>query len=72
MQEKMKTIAARKGTVVKWISSWAKGMGKGGTLSQIKGESVPWGWFLADKMVYSTVKGRLGLDEARYLIYGAA
>lgn len=28
MQEKMKTIAARKGTVVKWISSWAKGMGK--------------------------------------------
>lgn len=27
---------------------------------------------MASKMVYNTVKGKLGLDEARYLIYGAA
>ena len=35
MQEKMKTIAARKGRVVAWISSWAKGIGTQGTLAEI-------------------------------------
>ncbi len=72
MQEKMKTIAAKKGRIVKWMASWAKGLGKDGTLNDIQGKSVPWGWYFASKMVYNTVKAKLGLDEARYLIYGAA
>ena len=27
---------------------------------------------MANKIVYNTVKGKLGLDEAKYLVYGAA
>lgn len=32
MQEKMKTIAAKKGFIVKWMGDWAKGLGSQGTL----------------------------------------
>lgn len=34
---------------------WAKDRGKVGNMSIIKGEAKPWGWSIADHMVFSKV-----------------
>jgi len=53
-------------------ATWAKGIGKEGTIAEEKGEPVPSGFNLAKKVVFHNVKKALGLEEARDLVFGAA
>ncbi|CAD8081672.1 unnamed protein product [Paramecium primaurelia] len=70
--DQMQLIAKSNGAIKTKIATWAKSIGKEGTFAQTHGLKPPLCFGLADKLVYSNVKKALGLDQAKYLIFGAA
>lgn len=72
IQESIKSKGAESKGLKKTIATWAKAKGLEGNLSKQAGGSLPWGWWLADKLVFSKVRDLLGLDRARVLATAAA
>ncbi|EAR97244.2 acyl-CoA synthetase (AMP-forming)/AMP-acid ligase II (macronuclear) [Tetrahymena thermophila SB210] len=72
IEEKMKALAASNGWLKTKIATWAKGMGVEGTFAEVHNKKLPFGFGLAKKVVYNNVKKALGLDQSRFLMYGAA
>lgn len=68
----MRAVAASNGWLKTKISTWAKGIGKEGSIAEDKGLPLPSGFPLAKKVIFHNVKKALGLEEARYLVFGAA
>lgn len=68
----MQVIAKQNNAVKTKIASWAKSLGKEGTFALTHGQSPPLCFGLANKVVYHQVKKALGLDEAKYMLFGAA
>jgi long-subunit acyl-CoA synthetase (AMP-forming) len=54
------------------IARWARGVGLAGGYADQEGRPRPWMYSLADRVVFSNVRKRLGLDEARMLVVSAA
>jgi long-subunit acyl-CoA synthetase (AMP-forming) len=54
------------------IAAWARSVGLAGGYADQEGRPRPWGYALADRMVFSKVRRRLGFDEARMLVVSAA
>ena len=54
------------------IAAWAKGVGLTGGTADQEGRARPWSYGLAERLVFSKVRARLGLDEARMLVVSAA
>jgi len=57
--------------VKKMIAEWAKKIGFEGSYAEQKGEWKPWGWWLANTIVFDKVREALGLTRCR-LMYSAA
>jgi long-subunit acyl-CoA synthetase (AMP-forming) len=72
MQAKMEAVGAKNPPLKKKIAAWARGLGLAGGYASQFGGSRPMLYPLADKLVFSKVKGTLGLDRAKTLITGAA
>ncbi|CAD8089571.1 unnamed protein product [Paramecium sonneborni] len=70
--DQMQQIAKSNGAIKTKIANWAKSIGKEGTFAQTHGLKPPLCFGLADKLVYQNVKKALGLDQAQYMIFGAA
>lgn len=64
IQEKMQATGASNSAVKQHIGDWAKTLGLEGTLAKLKGQELPWGWTLANTLVFSNVKKALGLEKA--------
>lgn len=54
------------------IAAWARGIGLAGGYADQEGRPRPWSYGLADRLVFSKVRKRLGFDEARMLVVSAA
>ncbi len=54
------------------IAAWAKGVGLEGGNADQEGRPRPWSYRLADRLVFSKVRERLGFDDIRMLVVSAA
>jgi long-subunit acyl-CoA synthetase (AMP-forming) len=72
IQGKMETAGARSSMVQRKIVAWARRVGLAGGYADQRGESRPMLYAVADRLVFSKVRRRLGFDRAKTLITGAA
>ncbi|XP_051551981.1 long-chain-fatty-acid--CoA ligase ACSBG2-like isoform X2 [Myxocyprinus asiaticus] len=73
MQEAMKAAGAKSSVMKKSIADWAKGIGLQASYNAMDGDSsVPWGFMLANNLVFKNVRKALGLDRCKTCYTGAA
>jgi long-chain-fatty-acid--CoA ligase ACSBG len=70
--EKMQEIGRQTTGFKKSIAEWAKSKGLEGNYAIQRGDWEPWGWWLANQLVFNKVKDALGLDRTRYCATAAA
>jgi long-subunit acyl-CoA synthetase (AMP-forming) len=72
IQGKMEALGPHGSAVQRKIVSWARRVGLAGGYADQRGESRPLMYPIADRLVFSKVRNRLGFDRAKTLITGAA
>jgi len=72
MQSKIIAAGAQNSGLKKRISAWARSVGRASAEADQRGTSRPFLHPLAEKVVFSKVRERLGLDRARVLVSSAA
>ncbi|XP_054628341.1 long-chain-fatty-acid--CoA ligase ACSBG2-like isoform X2 [Dunckerocampus dactyliophorus] len=73
MEEKMKAAGAKVSPLKKRAADWAKSIGLQYNYSAMHGENrVPWGFTLANQVVFKKVQAALGLQRCRTLFTGSA
>ncbi|XP_041465614.1 long-chain-fatty-acid--CoA ligase ACSBG2-like isoform X2 [Lytechinus variegatus] len=66
IHEKMRSVGANVTGVKKRISVWAKDIGYRGNVAIANRQTVPWGWTVANLVVFRKVRLALGLDKCMY------
>jgi long-chain-fatty-acid--CoA ligase ACSBG len=72
MREKMLLVGQRGGCIMQALSRWAKRIGAAASRAEEAGGSRPWGYALANALVFSNVRKALGLDQCRGVFSAAA
>jgi long-chain acyl-CoA synthetase len=72
IQAGIQAAGAQASPLKRRIASWARGVGLAGGYADQQGRSRPWSYPIADRLVFSKVRARLGFDEARMLVVSAA
>jgi long-chain-fatty-acid--CoA ligase ACSBG len=72
IEEKMKAVGAAGGAAQQAVGAWAKRVGLAHSLASLSGEPSPWGYTVAEKLVFSNVKKALGLGKTRLRLTSAA
>jgi long-subunit acyl-CoA synthetase (AMP-forming) len=72
VQAGIQAAGAHAGPVRRRIAAWARKVGLAGGYADQEGRSRPWSYGLADRLVFSKVRERLGFDAMRILAVSAA
>ncbi len=72
LQAKMVEAGAASPWAKKKIAAWARSVGLRAGYAKMRGAPTPLGYGLAQKVVYSKVREKLGLDRAWFCVSGAA
>jgi long-subunit acyl-CoA synthetase (AMP-forming) len=72
IQAKIQAVGASAPPLRKKIAAWAKRVGLEGGYAAQQGRPRPRGYWLADRIVFSKVREKLGLDKAKLCITSAA
>jgi long-subunit acyl-CoA synthetase (AMP-forming) len=72
IQARMQAAGAAAPAWKRRLASWAKGVGLAAGYAEQRGERRPWSYPLADRLVFSKVRERLGFDRARVCSTSAA
>ncbi|MCA9689522.1 MAG: AMP-binding protein [Nannocystaceae bacterium] len=72
IQAKMVAAGAQNSGLKKKIAAWARGVGMAAGYAEQRGQGKPLFYGLADKLVFSKVRERLGFDRCRVAITSAA
>jgi len=72
IQAKMMAAGAQNSPLKKKIAAWARGVGLAGGYAEDQGRSKPLLYPLANKLVFSKVREKLGLDQCRMAASGTA
>jgi long-subunit acyl-CoA synthetase (AMP-forming) len=72
MQAAMQAAGAQAPPLRRKIAAWAKRVGLAGGYADQRGRPRPWNYGLANRLVFSKVRERLGLDQAKYCVVSAA
>ncbi|XP_076245683.1 acyl-CoA synthetase bubblegum family member 1 isoform X2 [Calliopsis andreniformis] len=71
--EKMQAVARNNGLIKTWIASWAKAQGLYYYTNKMNGTDFKhWGYLFAKWLIFSKVKGALGLDRCKACVTAAA
>lgn len=72
IQARMQAVGAQAPALRRAIANWAKRKGLAGGYAEQAGRPKPFGYGLAQKLVFDKVRERLGLDQARICLTSAA
>ncbi len=72
IQAKMMSAGAQNSPLKKKIAAWARKKGLEGGYAHQKGQPMPFLYGLANKLVFSKVREKLGLDRCRFFVSTAA
>ncbi len=72
MQAKMEAGLAGAPPLRKRVARWARGVGLRGGYAEQRGDKPPALWGLANAIVFSKLRARIGLDRCRFALTGAA
>jgi long-subunit acyl-CoA synthetase (AMP-forming) len=72
IQAAVQATGAQTGGLKKRIAAWGRRVGLAGGYADQQGRSRPWTYPLAERLVFSKFRGRLGLDATRFAIVSAA
>lgn len=73
MQEKMKATSAKSSLLKRKVAQWARGIGLQVGYNLMNGDnSFPWGFMLANNLVFKKVRTALGLEHCTKCYTGAA
>lgn len=72
IQAGIEAAGAAASPIRKRIAAWARRAGRAGSEAEQAGRVRPWSYALADRLVFRTVRARLGFDQARILCVSSA
>ena len=74
MAEKIQKSLDEKKGIMKSFINWAKKVGYEACMTRQYGQTYrkPWGYTIADKLVFQTIRKQLGFDQCRGLVVSAA
>lgn len=72
IEEKMRSVGAANTGAKKALGDWAKRVGLEGSYNALEGKGLPWGWSIANTIVFKNIKKALGLEFTKIRATGAA